>query len=181
MIPNVNGLRNETTSVCNTTDSCFAAPDDIDPAPICQSIQDDILWPGASLVSTYAPLLEEENGVLKDADGNNLPSWTCPAAPGRRVPICMLAPCINASNQTVLTNPNNYDNGKLDQVCTCPLVEVTVPYPVVGGLQDPCSTSPTKPGDFVQAASSLLPQLESDPERVETAWQRVMVVFETRV
>jgi hypothetical protein len=132
------------------------------------------------MVSTFAPLLEEENGVLKDPEGNDLPTWMCPVAPGRRVPICMLAPCVAAT--TTLTNPYNFDNGRLDQICTCPLVEVTEPYPVFGGLQDPCSTTPTMPGDFVQAAAGpLLFQLESDPTRVDEGWGDVTAVFETKV
>jgi hypothetical protein len=178
LIPDADGLRVETQAVCNAPESCFETPDE---APICDAIQGNTLWPGASMVSTFAPLLEEENGVMKDpTTGEAIPSWMCPAAPGRRVPICMLAPCVPSTAS--LSNPYNFDNGSLDQVCTCPMVEVSVDYPVVGGLQNPCSTEVPLPGDFVQAAAGpLLLMLEADPDRVEQGWENVAASFEAKV
>jgi hypothetical protein len=174
-------IRDETRKVCNTSTSC-KAPDDVDVAPVCTSIAADAendgqLWPMADLVSTYAPVLETENGVEKDDQGAAVPTWSCPAAPGRFVPVCMLAPCVFSEPAQ---NPYNF--GTHNMTCTCPLVEADIAYDVFGGLQDPCSQKAIEAGDHVQAAAgALLAKYENDTDYVANAWAEVQVAFESSI
>lgn len=86
----------------------------------------------------------------------------------------MLAPCVITSESE--TNP--YYSGETNAKCTCPLVEVTTDYNVPGGLQDPCSDSPTRPGDYVQAAGdALLEKIAGDPILRQAAWGAVKGSF----
>jgi hypothetical protein len=181
LIPDID-IRDETRKICNTSTSC-KAPDNVDVAPVCDSIAKNMenghhLWPKADLVSTYAPVLETENGVEKDEQGVALPTWSCQPAPGRFVPVCMLAPCV------FLPEPaqNPYNFGTHNMTCTCPLVEAVIAYDVFGGLQDPCSQKVVEEGDHVQAAAgALLAKYENDTDYVANAWAAVQVAFESSI
>jgi len=140
-----------------------------DKTPVCNAINDNLLWPTANLVSTYSQALEEENNVDYDIG----PNWRCPAAPGRFVPVCMLAPCLDSA-----PSENPYHFGQHNVTCTCPLVEVTVDYIVYGGLQDPCSKEGVLEGLYVQAAGgSIFAKLADDPQLVEPTWIAVENAF----
>jgi hypothetical protein len=184
LIPDVD-IRNATRNICNTSTSCgVGAPENVDVAPVCQSLetgQPDELWSMAHLISTYAPVLEAENGVEKDDQGVAIPTWSCPAAPGRFVPVCMLAPCVMmASGEAPQTNPYYY--GSTNVTCTCPLVEADIAYDVFGGLQDPCSQNVVAAGDYVQAAGSgLLAKFENDTDYITSAWEAVQEAFESSI
>jgi len=144
-----------------------------DKTPVCNAINDESLWPDADLVSTYSAELEPENNVQFDEDGNYLASWECEAAPGRFIPVCMLAPCRYSA-----PSENPYHSGQHTVTCTCPLVEVTVDYNVTGGLQDPCSKEVVSEGLYVQAAGgSIFAKLADDPQLVEPAWIAVEKAF----
>lgn len=122
----------------------------VDEAPLCDAIDTSnnmdmdpsggSLWPTADLVSTFSRKLEVENGVIVDGDGNRAnATWTCPAAPGRFVPVCMLAPCVfsSAESESTYEQTNSYNYGTHDVTCTCPLVEADVEYQVFGGTPAP--------------------------------------------
>ncbi|KAL3928746.1 MAG: hypothetical protein SGARI_004943 [Bacillariaceae sp.] len=159
LIPNAEGLRDETQTACNTPDSCFETPDE---APICSAIEGDVLWPGASLRKMASWWIQKRERPF-------LPGFVPPLHREKFLSGCSL-------------HASKYDNGSLDQVCTCPMVEVTIDYPVNGGLQDPCSTEVAQPGDYVQAAGGpLLVMLESDPDRIEQGWENVAAIFEAKV
>lgn len=165
-------VQQKTREVCNSTFACWS--DNVDDAPVCAAVKYKGLWASADIVSTYSSKLEEENGVEPLENGTYVYSWECPATPGRFVPVCMMAPCVFLDEPT--TNPYNY--GTINATCTCPLVEVTEDYRVFGGLQSPCSSEPTKPGDYVQAAGgALLDRLANDEELARAAWQAVDAQF----
>jgi len=84
----------------------------------------------------------------------------------------MLAPAIDP-----------YNFGTHNMTCTCPLVEVTEPYLVAGGLQNPCSTEPTGPGDYVQAAGGVILEklAEQDEDTLQSTWATVDVTFKETV
>ena len=177
----------ETQSVCDTPASCGSGGDSRssnvtfmeNEAPLCDAIASNELWPGADLVSTYSSKRQVANGVQFDnATGAALPTWTCPAAANRLVPVCMLAPCVY-DPEGPSTNP--YNAGRSHMVCTCPLVEATVEYNVVGGLQDPCSNDPSAPGDYVTAAGGPLAAKLMASENLEKKWAHVAAAFEELV
>jgi len=176
LIPN-GKVKMQTLQYCSDEDSDCSNATSTDDAPFCESVRNGHIFDGheaVDLVSTYSEQLSSENGVVADdGSGGTTPSWQCPAAPGRRVPICMLAPCAYTGDAS-----NPYSAGTTNMTCTCPTVEVTVPYDVTGGLQDPCSIEPTKPGDYVQAAAgALLPVHLSDQTRVSELWDAVELAF----
>ena len=161
-------IKSQTMAYCEASDCDNATSTGA--APLCESIRVGELWPSptADLVSTWSDELAEENGV------DDEPSWSCPAAPGRFIPVCMLAPCMykNAGE----TNP--YNAGMHNVTCTCPLVEATVAYNVYGGLRDPCSLVPTQPGAYVQAAGgAILAEHVNNQSRVLELWNAVGAAF----
>ena len=167
LIPDL-ALKEATIVFCaDSPTSCFGSSD-IGNAPVCSSIREGEIWPTADLVSTYSTELETENGVNVDENGVfGDPTWSCDAALGRFVPVCMLAPC-NFSLPPD-TNPYHFDQHNI--TCTCPLVEVTVDYNVYGGFQDPCSTEATSVGSYVQATGGkILAIFEEDSSLIESAW-----------
>lgn len=171
LIPD-DGLRQATVEAYY--EACVSSPEGCDgplehirdKTPVCAAIKDTSLWPTADLVSTYSTELEQENNVQIDENGAYHPSWECDAAPGRFVPVCMLAPCRYSA-----PSENPYHYGQSNVTCTCPLVEVEFEYEVYAGLQDPCSNEVVSEGSFVQAAGgSIFQKLANDPELVESAW-----------
>ena len=181
------GVLEETRRVCDTPASCGSGGDARssnvsyieNEAPLCDAITSNELWPGADLVSTYSTKRQVANGVQFDnATGAALPTWTCPATVNRLVPVCMLAPCVYDPDGPSI---NPYTAGRSHMVCTCPLVEATVDYNVVGGLQDPCSNDPSAPGDYVTAAGGPLVAKLMASEDLEETWASVAVAFEEQV
>jgi len=179
LIPD-DGLRHAT--VAAYYEACVSSPEGCDgtleymrdKTPVCAAIQDTSLWPTADLVSTYSTELEQENNVQIDETGTYHPSWKCDAAPGRFVPVCMLAPCRYSAPLE-----NSYHYGPHNVTCTCPLVEVEFEYEVYAGLQDPCSNEVVSEGSFVQAAGgSIFQKLANDPELVESAWIAVESAYQ---
>ena len=175
------GLRQATVEAYY--EACVSSPDGCgvqlpleltrDKTPVCNAMNDESLWPGADLVSTYSAELRPENNVQVDEDGNYLASWECEAAPGRFIPVCMGAPCWYSA-----PSENPYHFGQHNVTCTCPLVEVTVDYSVPGGLQDPCSKEVVSEGLYVQGwPGSILAKLADDPQLVESAWIAVKNAF----
>lgn len=95
-------IKSQTMAYCEAGDSDCDNATSTGAAPLCESIRVGELWPSptADLVSTWSDELAEENGV------DDEPSWSCPAAPGRFIPVCMLAPCMyKNAGETNRTTP----------------------------------------------------------------------------
>ena len=89
----------------------------------------------------------------------------------------MLAPCRYNDNDT--SNP--YNHGTYNMTCTCPLASATADYAVFGGLQDPCSTDPTNPGDTTVAVGrDIVNAYVQNESQIEEGWKAVLDAFEEK-
>ena len=159
-------VRQETVDTCTDATSCSD-----NNAPICDSVADGSLWPGADAVSTFSRELEVENGVkLNDEGERDTFTWKCAVSKRevRLVPNCMLAPCMALDNP--VTNP--YFDGEATMECTCPLIKANDDYTLFGGLQDPCD----EPA-LVNVGGPTLNVHAMNREAVRLAWEAVKREF----
>jgi len=159
-------VRQETIDTCTDSTSCAD-----NNAPICDSIADGSLWPGADAVSTFSRELEVENGVILNDEGERETfTWKCAVSKRevRLVPNCMLAPCRALDNP--VTNP--YFDGEATMECTCPLIHANDDYTLFGGLKDPCD----EPA-LVNVGGPTLNVHAMNKDAVRSAWEAVTREF----
>ena len=170
-------FHSETVNKCNESNvDCT----EIGTAPICDTIANNQLWPTADLTSTFSFNFQEENGVkVFPENGTRVPTpnWQCSASTETLVALCMLAPC--RYNDKDGSNP--YNHGTYNMTCTCPLASATADYAVFGGLQDPCSTDPTNPGDTTVAVGrDIVNAYVQNESQIEEGWKAVLDAFEEK-
>jgi len=126
----------ETLKVCGADGAkCFLTPDK---APVCQTLQNGALIPGAELISDFNPGTPSAFTTSKSSGADQSPFTICPKAPYAG---CMTAPCKFTSG------------GEAE--CSCPIFW--------GIFQLPEPDAQCSLGDDLVWSASYVPALDSQP------------------